>query len=103
MGIYHERTPNIEELRTFCLAAELGSLGRAAVRLHVSQPCLSKRRAHLEAAAGTVSLRRRGTGDAGARELHGLIAEMKDLVASRAPRWTDGKVESAVEPAAHQQ
>jgi DNA-binding transcriptional LysR family regulator len=46
------RTPDIEELRTFCAAAELGSLGRASVRLNVSQPGLSKRVAHLEAAAG---------------------------------------------------
>lgn len=46
------RGPDLEELRTFCTAAELGSLGRAAVRLHVSQPGLSKRLANLEAAAG---------------------------------------------------
>jgi DNA-binding transcriptional LysR family regulator len=58
MTIHSERTPDIEELRTFCLAAELGSLGRAAVRLHVSQPGLSKRLAHLEAAAGTSLLSR---------------------------------------------
>lgn len=46
------RGPDLEELRTFCAAAELGSLGRAAVRLHVSQPGLSKRLAHLETQAG---------------------------------------------------
>ncbi len=47
------RSPDIEELRTFCAAAELGSLGRAKLRLHVSQPALSKRLVHLEAMAGT--------------------------------------------------
>ena len=37
------RTPDLNELRGFCVAADLGTLGRAAVRLHVSQPSLSKR------------------------------------------------------------
>ena len=37
------RAPDLEELRTFCLAAELGTLGRAATRLHVTQPAVSKR------------------------------------------------------------
>jgi DNA-binding transcriptional LysR family regulator len=57
-----ERALDIDELRTFCLAAELGSLGRAAVRQHVSQPGLSKRLAHLEAAAGTRLLSRSSQG-----------------------------------------
>lgn len=47
------RAPDIDELRTLCAAAELGSLGRAAVRLHTSQPALSKRLSNLEALAGT--------------------------------------------------
>lgn len=46
------RPADIDEVRTFCVAAELGSLGRAAVRLNVSQPGLSKRLAHLEVVAG---------------------------------------------------
>ena len=46
------RPADIEELRTLCAAAELGSLGRAAIRLHASQPALSKRLANLEALAG---------------------------------------------------
>jgi DNA-binding transcriptional LysR family regulator len=37
------RTPEVVELRSFCTAADLGSLGRAAVRVRVSQPALSKR------------------------------------------------------------
>ena len=56
------RTPDIPELRTFCVAAETGSLGRAAIRLHVSQPALSKRLASLERVAGTQLLARSSTG-----------------------------------------
>jgi DNA-binding transcriptional LysR family regulator len=52
------RPPDIEELRTLCAAAELGSLGRAAIRLHASQPALSKRLANLEALAGATLLER---------------------------------------------
>src|SRR3569832_1804001 len=44
--------PDLNELRGFCVAADLGTLGRAAVRLHVSQPSLRKRLASLEAKAG---------------------------------------------------
>jgi DNA-binding transcriptional LysR family regulator len=51
-------TPDLNELRAFCVAADLGSLGRAAVRLHVSQPSLSKRLASLEAKVGTKLLER---------------------------------------------
>src|SRR5215211_1521112 len=49
---------DLNELRGFCVAADLGSLGRAAVRLHVSQPSLSKRLASLEAKAGVRLLER---------------------------------------------
>jgi threonyl-tRNA synthetase len=48
-----------------------------------------------EQAAGTVSLRRRGSGDAGSRDLSALIAEMNELVASRAPSWTSGAAAAA--------
>jgi DNA-binding transcriptional LysR family regulator len=51
-------TPDLNELRGFCLAADLGSLGRAAQRLHVSQPSLSKRLASLEAKVGARLLER---------------------------------------------
>jgi DNA-binding transcriptional LysR family regulator len=46
-------TPDLHELRALCVAADLGTLGRAAVRLHVTQPSLSKRLAALEAKVGT--------------------------------------------------
>lgn len=49
---------DIVELRSLCAAAELGSLGRAAIRLHVSQPALSKRLHNLEALVGVELLER---------------------------------------------
>jgi DNA-binding transcriptional LysR family regulator len=55
-------TPDLNELRGFCVAAELGSLGRAAVRLHVSQPSLSKRLASLEVKVGARLLERSSRG-----------------------------------------
>jgi DNA-binding transcriptional LysR family regulator len=55
-------TPDLEELRTFCVAADLGSLGRAAVRLQVSQPSLSRRLRSLEAMAGNRLLDRSAHG-----------------------------------------
>jgi len=58
MGSAPLRSATLEELRTFCLAAELGSIGRAAVSLHVSQPSLSRRLGQLELAAGTELLER---------------------------------------------
>jgi DNA-binding transcriptional LysR family regulator len=57
-----DRPPDINELRTFCVAADSGSLGRAALRLDVSQPALSKRLASLEALAGTQLLERSSKG-----------------------------------------
>lgn len=55
-------TPDLAELRTFCLAADLGSVGRAAVRLRVSQPTLSRRLQSLEDAVGTRLLDRSRSG-----------------------------------------
>jgi DNA-binding transcriptional LysR family regulator len=55
-------TPDLNELRGFCVAADLGSLGRAAVRLRVSQPSLSKRLASLEAKVGAQLLERSSRG-----------------------------------------
>ena len=40
-----------------------------------------------EQAAGTVSVRQRGSGDTGARSVDALVAEMKSAVASRATVW----------------
>ncbi len=52
------RSPDIVELRAFCAAADLGSLGRAARLLRVSQPALSKRLRTLETLAGAQLLDR---------------------------------------------
>lgn len=52
------RGPELAELRAFCAAVDLGSLGRAARVLHVSQPALSKRLRVLETLAGVRLLER---------------------------------------------
>ena len=52
------RSAEIAELRAFCAAVDLGSLGRAARLLRVSQPALSKRLRALEAVAGARLLER---------------------------------------------
>jgi DNA-binding transcriptional LysR family regulator len=56
------RGPEIAELRAFCSAVDLGTLGKAAVSLKISQPALSKRLRALEAAAGTRLLDRSSRG-----------------------------------------
>ena len=56
------RAPDLEELRTFCAAAELGTLGRAATRLHVTQPAVSKRLRNLEERCGVRLFDRTGRG-----------------------------------------
>jgi DNA-binding transcriptional LysR family regulator len=52
------RTPELAELRAFCAAVDLGSLGKAARLLRVSQPALSKRLRALEALTGSRLLER---------------------------------------------
>ena len=71
---------DLVELRGFCLAVELGSLGRAAEAMKISQPALSKRMRELEMFAGTPLLARspRGVtptaaGDVLYREARGLL------------------------------
>jgi DNA-binding transcriptional LysR family regulator len=56
------RSPRLEELRAFCVAAELGGVGRAAQRLRVSQPALSKRLKSLEELVGAPLLERSAHG-----------------------------------------
>jgi DNA-binding transcriptional LysR family regulator len=56
------RSPDVAELRAFCVAADLGSIGRAAIALRVSQPAVSKRLRTLEAVAGTQLLERSPSG-----------------------------------------
>lgn len=93
------RMPELAELRAFCAAVDLGSLGKAARLLQVSQPALSKRLRGLEALTGSTLLERstRGvTPTAAGKRLHAaaqrLLAEaetvealMAGLEAGRAP------------------
>jgi DNA-binding transcriptional LysR family regulator len=62
MGPKPIRSPDIAELRAFCLAVSLGSIGRAAVALRTSQPAVSKRLRSLETVAGTELLQRSSSG-----------------------------------------
>jgi DNA-binding transcriptional LysR family regulator len=75
------RSVDLAELRAFCAAVDLGSIGGAARLLRVSQPALSKRMRALEALAGAQLLVRspRGiaTTDAGER----LYVEARKLLA----------------------
>ena len=72
---------DLAELRAFCAAVDLGSLGSAARLLRVSQPALSKRMRALEALAGAQLLVRSSRGitttDAGER----LYGEARKLLA----------------------
>jgi DNA-binding transcriptional LysR family regulator len=52
----------MSELRSLCAAAESGSLGRAALRLQISQPAISKRLQALEQLAGVQLLERSSRG-----------------------------------------
>jgi DNA-binding transcriptional LysR family regulator len=52
------RGPRLQELRAFCAAVDLGGMGRAAQRLHVSQPAVSKRVKSLEQLVGATLLER---------------------------------------------
>ena len=56
------RSPDVAELRAFCAAADLGSIGRAAINLGISQPALSKRLRTLEGVAGVELLERSHAG-----------------------------------------
>lgn len=52
------RTPDLTELRSLVEAADAGTLGRAAMRLYISQPALTKRLHALEQLVGTALLER---------------------------------------------
>ena len=72
---------DLAELRAFSAAADLGTLGRAAVALGISSPALSKRLRRLEAAAGTDLLSRSPTGvelTAAGRHLYPEVRRLLD-------------------------
>jgi DNA-binding transcriptional LysR family regulator len=80
------RNPQLDELRAFCAAVDLGGIGRAAQRLHLSQPAVSKRLKSLEGLVGTPLLERSAHGvtmtDAGERlyaHARRLVVDMEEL------------------------
>jgi DNA-binding transcriptional LysR family regulator len=74
------RRLELSELRAFCVAIELGSLGRAAQRLRVTQPALSKRMRELERVAGTQLLTRSSRGVQPTAAGERLYAEARPLL-----------------------
>ena len=74
------RTPEVTELRSFCAAADLGSIGRAAIRLNVSQPALTKRLQALEQIAGVGLLERSPRGVTLTPAGRHLYAEARRLI-----------------------
>jgi DNA-binding transcriptional LysR family regulator len=89
-GPHHLRSPQLEELGAFCAAVELGGVGRAAQRLHLSQPTVSRRLQALEAIAEQPLLERSARGVtmtpagerlyAHARRLIEGVRELEDLL-----------------------
>lgn len=85
------RSPQLEELKLFCTAAELGSVGRAARRLHITQPGASKRLHALEALVGAPLFERSARGVtltaagerlyAHARRVAADVEELQDVIA----------------------
>jgi DNA-binding transcriptional LysR family regulator len=75
------RSADIAELRAFCTAVDLGSLGSAARLLRVSQPALSKRLRTLEALAGARLLERSTRGVTPTPAGRRLYAEARKLLA----------------------
>jgi len=75
------RSVDLAELRAFCAAVDLGSLGSAARLLRVSQPALSKRMRALEALAGAQLLVRSSRGIATTAAGERLYVEARKLLA----------------------
>lgn len=74
------RRLDLAELRAFCVAVELGSLGRAARLLRVSQPALSKRMRELEVLAGVRLLTRSARGVSPTAAGERLYAQARPLL-----------------------
>jgi DNA-binding transcriptional LysR family regulator len=74
------RAPDVAELRAFCVAADLGSIGRAAIALRTSQPALSKRLRALEAVAGVELLERSPAGVSMTEAGRNLYPEARKLL-----------------------
>jgi DNA-binding transcriptional LysR family regulator len=74
------RTLDLAELRAFCAAVDLGSLGRAARLLRVSQPALSKRMRTIETVVGTPLVERSPRGIAPTPAGERLYVEARKLL-----------------------
>src|SRR3954453_14681642 len=74
------RGPENAELRAFCAAVDLGTLGKAAISLKISQPALSKRLRALEGAAGTKLVERSPRGVAPTAAGRRLYPEARRLL-----------------------
>jgi DNA-binding transcriptional LysR family regulator len=72
---------SIEELRAFVASVDLGSVGRAAQALGVTQSALSKRIKSLELAAGSALLERTSTGVRPSAEGRAILEETRRLLA----------------------
>jgi DNA-binding transcriptional LysR family regulator len=75
------RSLDLAELRAFCAAVDLGSLGRAARLLRVSQPALSKRMRAIEAVVGTPLVERSPRGITPTPAGEKLYVEARKLLA----------------------
>ena len=75
------RSLDLAELRAFCAAVDLGSLGRAARLLRVSQPALSKRMRTVEAVVGTPLVERSPRGITPTPAGEKLYVEARKLLA----------------------
>jgi DNA-binding transcriptional LysR family regulator len=71
----------IEQIRSFLAVIEEGSLHRAAVRLRISQPALSRQMQALEHELGGCLLERTSTGVKPTRGGHALAEKMKPVLA----------------------
>jgi DNA-binding transcriptional LysR family regulator len=83
------RQPHLDELRGFCTAVDLGSISRAAEKLHLTQPAMSRRLHALEEALGGQVLQRSTAGvrmtELGERvytHARRVVAELDELSAS---------------------
>lgn len=74
------RCPHVEVLRAFCVAVDCGSIGRAAQRLHLTQPAVSRRLKSLEEMVGVSLLERSSSGVRMTAEGERLYAHARRLI-----------------------